>query len=168
SDDIKKLMMGLLGVTIVKSSGDTTDKKKPEIIRKYSVLDFKDLIGTPSQSSATIKVWACQLPENEDPDCTSVTEQTETITPFSYLVRQAMDHGINAIQARTSQSFSPTEKFFLSGSTMPLWKLISNGASMPLDAGVRDTYAQIIATEVAGNFALMVMREAGRAIAQME
>lgn len=158
-DDIKKLMMGLVGVTIVRATGAGTDNDEPIVERKFGILHFKDLIGKAGESSKTVKVWGCI-----DNECSSVSEQNHTITPFAYLVRQAITSGVNNIALRSGQNFSATEKFFLSGSTTPLWKLISVSASIPFSSQALDEYSEVIATEVAANFAVNMMKEMNKAL----
>lgn len=155
---IKELMMSLVGTVIIRATGDIGNKEPiPEHF--YRTLEFKELIGSISENTKQVKVWRCSNTE-----CTSMNLDTITITPFAWRVREIVRNGVDKILIRSSQNFSDTEKFFLTQSTTPLWKLLSMAASVPFSQASLDEYAEIIATEVAANYMSSLLREMNKSL----
>lgn len=157
-DSIKELMMSLVGTVIVRATGDIGNKEPvPEHFDR--TLEFKDLIGSISESSKQVKTWSCA--NNE---CSVMNLDSQTIVPFAWRVREIIRNGVDKIFVRSSQNFSDTEKFFLTQSTTPLWKLLSMAATIPFSPAALDEYAEIIATEVAANYVSSLLREMNKAL----
>lgn len=155
---IKELMMSLVGTVIIRATGDVGNKEPlPEHFDR--TLEFKELIGSISENTKQVKVWRCSNTE-----CTSMNLDTITITPFAWKVREIVRNGVDKILLRSSQNFSDTEKFFLTQSTTPLWKLLSMAASVPFSQASLDEYAEIIATEVAANYVSSLLREMNKSL----
>jgi len=159
-DHIKELMMSLVGTIIVRATGDAANTE-PQVLSFGKILEFKDLIGNVSQSSKPIKVWKCT-----GTDCDNLIEDTITITPFAWRVREIIRKGTNKIHTRDAQGFTDTDTFFLTQSTTPLWKLLSMSATVPFSQASLDEYSEIIATEVAANFVNTALREMNKALVQ--
>ncbi|HNO75905.1 conjugal transfer protein TraH [Nitrosomonas mobilis] len=157
-DHIKELMMSLVGTIIVRATGDAANTE-PQVLSFGKILEFKDLVGNVSQSSKTIKVWRCT-----STDCDNLFEDTITITPFAWRVREIIRKGTDKIYTRDPQGFTDTDTFFLTQSTTPLWKLLSMSATVPFSQAALDEYAEIIATEVSANFANTAIREMNKAL----
>ncbi|MBX3630295.1 MAG: conjugal transfer protein TraH [Nitrosomonas sp.] len=157
-DHIKELMISLAGTIIVKGTGHSGNEE-PVIEYKGRLLDFKDIIGNVGEKHKTIKVWRCL-----DTGCTSLAEDSKTIETFAYKVREIIRKGMGNINTRSSQNFSDMEKFFLTKSTTPLWKLLSMMSTVPFSVAALDEYAEIIATEVAANFVATAMREMNKSL----
>jgi len=155
---IKELMMSLVGTVIIRATGDIGNKEPiPEHFDR--TLEFKELIGSISENTKRVKVWRCS-----NTKCTSMNLDTITITPFAWRVREIVRNGVDKILIRSSQNFSDTEKFFLTQSTTPLWKLLSMAASVPFSQASLDEYAEIIATEVAANYMSSLLREMNKSL----
>jgi len=157
-DSIKELMMSLVGTVIVRATGDIGNKEPvPEYFDR--TLEFKDLIGSISENTKQVKVWGCANTE-----CTIMNLDSQTITPFAWRVREIVRNGVDKIFIRSSQNFSDTDKFFLTQSTTPLWKLLSMAATIPFSPAALDEYSEIIATEVAANYVSSLLREMNKAL----
>lgn len=155
---IKELMMSLVGTVIIRATGDIGNKEPiPEHFDR--TVEFKELIGNISENTKQVKVWRCSNTE-----CDSMSLDTITITPFSWKVREIVRQGIDKILIRSPQNFTDTEKFFLTQSTTPLWKLLSMAASIPFSQASLDEYSEIIATEVAANYVSSLLREMNKAL----
>lgn len=155
---IKELMMSLVGTVIVHATGEIGNKEPvPEHFDR--TLEFKELIGTIAENTKQVKIWSCTNSE-----CNSLHLDTITITPFAWRVREIIRNGVDKILVRGSQNFTDTEKFFLTQSTTPLWKLLSMAASIPFSQASLDEYAEIIATEVASNYVSSLLREMNKAL----
>lgn len=155
---IKELMMSLVGTVIVHATGEIGNKEPvPEHFDR--TLEFKELIGTIAENTKQVKTWSCTNSE-----CNSMHLDTITITPFAWRVREIIRNGVDKILVRGSQNFTDTEKFFLTQSTTPLWKLLSMAASIPFSQASLDEYAEIIATEVASNYVSSLLREMNKAL----
>jgi len=157
-DNIKELMMSLVGTVIIRATGDIGNKEPvPEHFDR--TLEFKELIGSISENSREVKTWSCTNTE-----CSSMNLDSTTITPFAWRVREIIRNGVDKIFVRSSQNFTDTDKFFLTQSTTPLWKLLSMAASIPFSQASLDEYAEIIATEVAANYVSFILREMNKAL----
>lgn len=157
-DHIKELMMSLVGTVIVRGTGETGNEV-PQLHYFGRTLEFKDLIGNVAEHGKNITVWRCA-----GNDCENVVEDNVNIVPFAWRVREIVKKGIGNIDTRAPQGFSDTEKFFLTQSATPLWKLLSMAASMPFSSAALDEYSEIIATEVASNFLTTALREMNKAL----
>lgn len=157
-DHIKELMMSLVGTVIVRGTGEAGNEV-PQLHYFGRTLDVKDMIGNVAESGKNITVWRCA-----GNDCENVIEDTINIVPFAWRVREIIRKGIGNINTETAQNFNDTEKFFLTKSTTPLWKLLSMASSMSFSSAALDEYSEIIATEVASNFLTTALREMNKAL----
>lgn len=156
--NIKELMMSLVGTVIVRATGDVGNKEPlPEHFDR--TLEFKELIGSIAENTKQVKVWSCT-----DSECSNMNLNTATITPFAWRVREIIRNGVDKILVRGSQNFTDTDRFFLTQSTTPLWKLLSMAASIPFSQASLDEYAEVIATEVAANYVSSMLREMNKAL----
>ncbi|MDP1573091.1 MAG: conjugal transfer protein TraH [Pseudomonadota bacterium] len=166
-DDMKEIMMSLVGTVIITSTGEKGNSE-PTTTYRGPLLTFKQLIGTPQQSTSRIDLWRCvSKSEGDDglPPCADIVDTTENIVPFAYRVRLMMEKGSTQIIARGDQNFTDQEKFFLSGSATPLWRLISSSANSAAGAVmISDEYSTVVAAEVTQSFVNETMRQLGRAI----
>lgn len=166
-DDMKEIMMSLVGTVIITSTGEKGNSE-PTTTYRGPLLTFKQLIGTPQQSTGRINLWRCvSKSEGDDglPPCADMVDSTENIVPFAYRVRQMMEKGSTQIVTRGNQNFTDQEKFFLSGSSTPLWRLISSSANSAAGAVmISDEYSTVVAAEVTQSFVNEMMKQLGRAI----
>lgn len=165
-DEIKEIMMSLTGTIIVTATGE---EGEPKVEYKGPLLTFNQLIGSPRQNTTRIDLWKClTYSEGDDgnPACYVVSDVTQDITPFAYRVKALMEKGMEKISTRDAQAFTDVERYFLTGSATPLWRLIAASANTPAGGTmISDEYALVVAAEVTQSFVGAMMREVGKAIA---
>ena len=153
SDDEINVIMSLVGPAYIIKSFDTGTEGGVINDGKGESLSFLDLVGSPDQDTANIKLWKCANSE-----CTDLTNATESIKSFSRMAYELIDKLRAAIISKTNplSSLTPLERSVLNLSSLPLARYAAltytSGIVSGAAGAMQSDIAQLVGLDAASNF----------------
>jgi len=152
ADEIN-VIMSLVGPAYILKSFETGPEGGVINDGRGEALSFLDLVGSPDQDTANVKLWKCANVE-----CTDLTDSTEAIKSFSRMAYEMIDKLRTAIIAKTNPltTLTPLEMSILKLSSLPLARYAALTYSSGIVSGaanaMQSDIAQLVALEAATNF----------------
>ncbi len=152
TDEEVSVMMSLLGPSVIirswhdGSTGDVTNDGKGQ------TLSFKDLIGSPDNATQDIRLWECANAE-----CTSVTQNTQSVVSFSRMAYDLIEKLRASIIAKSDPipGLTPLEQSVLKLSSLPLARYAAMTYSSGIVSGAANAMqydiAQLVALDAVTN-----------------
>jgi len=166
-DELKELMMSLVGTIIIIPPGDTGNENGDKPLWRYigpTGVKFADFVGYPeSATKGDITLLRC----GGDPDCMNPSAvPNQSVASLSWHVRQTMEKATDKIMNRQSQSFAGIDNAVYMNSSIPVWRLANIAAmSRGGPALLTNNYAQTVAVELAYNWFTEMVRNLQKALA---
>lgn len=166
-DELKELMMSMVGTIIIIPSGDVGNEQGNKPIWRYvgpTGIKFSDFIGNPeTQAKNDVTLLKCDTTLY----CSNpVPTPNQSIASLSWHVLKTMEKATANIQARNKQSFIGIDYAVYMNSSIPVWRL-ANVAAMNWSGPtlLTNNYSQVIAVELAYNWFTEMTRNIQKALA---
>lgn len=151
-DDLRELMMSMVGTIIIKPPGDSTNTSGSQTKWEYvkgTGIKFTDFIGKVEASATNdLSLLKC----GADYDCMNPgITGGQSVASLAWHVAQTMGKAKIRIENRQSQSFSGIDYAVYMNTGIPVWRITGVAAHQNNDL-LPQNYSEIIATELAYNW----------------
>lgn len=164
-DDMVMLMMSMTG-TVINLGSDKAPDKEPSINVVQGSISFEELVGKPGVESFTAKMLRCTDSDTTKYGCLSVTPTDTTVYSFYGRVKKLLAKGSSNIVNRQANTFNDQiEAALYQNSELPIWRIVQGSVYTGASQAFDDSYAKVIATQLAYSYMTNMIREINKALA---